>query len=66
MIGFVLPSAAAVDDLYIALIEAGHHGRQAPHDAFWGGRYAIVLDPDDNQVGLMGPIDAQRAFMPKY
>ena len=66
VIGFVLPSAAAVDDLYIALIQAGHRERQAPHDAFWGGRYAIVLDPDDNQVGLMGPIHAQRAFMPKH
>src|SRR5439155_24937679 len=34
----------------------------APHDAFWGGRHAIVLDPDHNRVGLMGPIDPQRGF----
>ena len=35
-----------------------------PHDAFWGGRYGIVLDPDLNRVGLMGPIDPKRSFTP--
>jgi len=46
------------------LTGAGYGSRLAPHDAFWGGRYAILIDPDLNQVGLMGPIDPQRGFTP--
>ena len=64
VIGFALPSSPAVDQLHAELTGAGYRSRIAPHDAFWGGRYAIVLDPDLNQVGLMGPIDPQRSFTP--
>lgn len=64
VIGFALPSSTAVDQLYAELTGAGYGSRLAPHDAFWGGRYAIVLDPDRNQVGLMGPIDPKRSFTP--
>jgi hypothetical protein len=28
-----------------------------PWDAFWGQRYAIVLDPDGNHVELSAPLD---------
>ena len=64
VIGFALPSSTEVDRLHAELTSAGYRSRLAPHDAFWGGRYAIVLDPDHNQVGLMGPIDPQRGFTP--
>lgn len=64
VIGFAMPSSAAVDDLHAELTGAGYRSRLQPHDAFWVGRYAIVLDPDLNQVGLMGPIDPRRAFTP--
>src|SRR5262249_48713811 len=57
VIGFSLPSRAAVDDLYAKLMAAGHHGQQPPCDAFWGARHAIVEDPDGNPIGLMSPID---------
>ena len=57
VIGFALPSRQAVDDMYAELTASGHPGRQPPFDAFWGGRYAIVADPDGNDVGLMSPID---------
>jgi len=38
--------------------------QQAPYDAFWGARYAIVEDPDGNAVGLMSPIDPDRRTAP--
>jgi len=37
---------AEVDRLYGEMTAAGHAGVQAPYDAFWGARYAIVEDPD--------------------
>jgi catechol 2,3-dioxygenase-like lactoylglutathione lyase family enzyme len=64
VIGFALPSGDAVDELYARVTEAGYAGRQPPYDAFWGARYAIVADPDGNEVGLMGPIDPGRQYMP--
>lgn len=42
----------------------GHKGRQPPYDAFWGARYAIVADPDGNDVGLMSPLDEKRRTWP--
>jgi uncharacterized glyoxalase superfamily protein PhnB len=65
VLGFSLPTREAVDDLYADLTGAGHVGREAPHDAFWGSRYAIVQDPDGNDVGLMSPQDRTRGFTPR-
>jgi catechol 2,3-dioxygenase-like lactoylglutathione lyase family enzyme len=64
VLGFSLPSREAVDDRYAELTSAGYVGRQPPHDAFWGARYAIVRDPDGNDVGLMSPIDPKRHSIP--
>jgi hypothetical protein len=47
------------------LTAAGYAGPQPPYDAFWGARYAIVQDPDDNDVGLMSPIDPNAKFVPQ-
>jgi catechol 2,3-dioxygenase-like lactoylglutathione lyase family enzyme len=60
VLGFALPSREAVDERYGDLTAAGYVGRQPPFDAFWGARYAIVADPDGNDVGLMSPIDESR------
>jgi uncharacterized glyoxalase superfamily protein PhnB len=57
VIGFSLPTRDVVDERYAELTSAGYAGRQPPFDAFWGARYAIVADPDGNDVGLMSPID---------
>ena len=54
----------AVDDVFAKVTAAGHAGQQAPYDAFWGARYAVVEDPDGNPVGLMSPIDADRRSRP--
>jgi catechol 2,3-dioxygenase-like lactoylglutathione lyase family enzyme len=64
VIGFSLPTRNAVDERYAELTSAGYAGRQPPFDAFWGARYAIVADPDGNDVGLMSPIDESRRTWP--
>jgi uncharacterized glyoxalase superfamily protein PhnB len=64
VIGFALPSREAVDERYAELTSAGYRGRQPPFDAFWGARYAIVADPDGNDVGLMSPMDDSRRTWP--
>ncbi len=64
VIGFRVATREDVDDLYEELTAAGHVGQQAPYDAFWGARYAIVEDPSGNAVGLMSPIDPARRSRP--
>jgi len=64
VIGFSLPTREAVDERYAALTSVGYAGRQPPFDAFWGARYAIVADPDRNDVGLMSPMDESRRTWP--
>ena len=41
-----------VDETYRQLIAAGATAHLEPWDAFWGQRYASVLDPDGNGVDL--------------
>ena len=55
-LAFLLDSPAEVDALYKELIEAGHRGHKEPWDAFWGQRYAQVVDPDGNVVDLFAPL----------
>lgn len=64
VVGFSLPSRAAVDERYAALTAAGYIGRQPPYDTFWGARYAVIEDPDGNHVGLMSPLDPARRGAP--
>jgi catechol 2,3-dioxygenase-like lactoylglutathione lyase family enzyme len=64
VLGFRLPSRAAVDETYERLTAAGHAGQQPPYDAMWGARYAVVTDPDGNAVGLMCPTDPSRRSAP--
>jgi len=49
-------SATDVDDLYDAVTAAGFTGKKKPWDAFWGQRYASIVDPDGNQVDLFAPL----------
>ncbi len=64
VLGFGLADRGAVDTTFARLVAAGHLGRRAPYDAFWGARYALVEDPDGNVVGLMSPIDPARRTPP--
>ena len=43
---------------------AGYEGAQPPYDAFWGARYAVLVDPDGNHVGLMSPSEDARKYWP--
>ena len=65
VIGCSLPSREAVDELYARVTAAGYLERQPPHDAFWSARYAVVGDPEGNDVGLMSPIDRDRGYTPE-
>lgn len=55
-LAFVCESPRAVDDLYSKLENAGHKGETKPWDAFWGQRYATILDPDGNAVDLFAAL----------
>ena len=51
-LAFKCDSPAEVDATFARLTAAGYQARRAPWDAFWGQRYAVVLDPDGNGVDL--------------
>jgi len=55
-LAFACADPAEVDATYRALGDAGYDGRKEPWDAFWGQRYAIVLDPDGNSVDLFAAL----------
>ena len=56
-LAFRCADSAEVDDVHDALVAAGHRSHLAPFDAFWGQRYATVLDPDGNPVDLFAPLE---------
>ena len=55
-LAFKCGSPAEVDAAYARITAAGYAGRKAPWDAFWGQRYAMVADPDGNNVDLFAPL----------
>ena len=60
ILGFKVDTRDEVDTLVASLASEGVAVQQAPYDAFWGARYAMVSDPDGNGVGIMSPIDPTR------
>jgi len=54
-LAFRLETPAEVDTTYEKLIAAGYDGHKAPWDAFWGQRYALIHDPDGNNIDLFAP-----------
>jgi catechol 2,3-dioxygenase-like lactoylglutathione lyase family enzyme len=57
ILGFTVETRDEVDVLVASLAADGVVVQQAPYDAFWGARYAVVSDPDGNGVGIMSPVD---------
>jgi catechol 2,3-dioxygenase-like lactoylglutathione lyase family enzyme len=51
-LAFSFASPAEVDAKYAELVGAGGVGHKEPWDAFWGMRYAVLRDPDGNEVAL--------------
>lgn len=52
VVEFGFPTAAALDTTYAALVAGGSPPRLAPFDQGGGIRYAVVEDPDQNQISL--------------
>jgi catechol 2,3-dioxygenase-like lactoylglutathione lyase family enzyme len=51
-LAFLCDSPAEVNTLYAELVAEGFHGHLEPWDAFWGQRYAVLVDPDNHLVDL--------------
>ena len=51
-LAFDCGTPAEVDATVAELVQAGATVHHEPWDAFWGQRYATVLDPDGNHVDL--------------
>lgn len=64
ILGVRLPTRQDVDSHYKTLVSEGYRARLKPHDAFWGSRYAILVDPDGHLVGISSPSDVQRQSIP--
>src|SRR5258708_35579410 len=56
VLAFACANPAEVDELHARIVEAGYQSKAEPWDAFWGQRYATVLDPDDTAVDLFAPL----------
>jgi uncharacterized glyoxalase superfamily protein PhnB len=57
-LAFHCGTPAAVDATHATVVGAGFASASDPWDAFWGQRYAQVVDPDGNVVSLFAPLDA--------
>jgi catechol 2,3-dioxygenase-like lactoylglutathione lyase family enzyme len=57
-LAFDCGSPDGVDATHDELVAAGSESHLAPWDAFWGQRYAVVLDPDGNHVELCASLPA--------
>lgn len=55
-IAFLCENAADVNATYARLMAKGYRSHKEPWDAFWGQRYAQVLDPDGNAIDLFAPL----------
>ena len=64
VVGFDVGDRQSVDLLFDQMTAAGYRGLQAPYDAFWGARYAVIEDPDGLAVGLMSDISAEHRSAP--
>ncbi len=55
-LAFRCDTPADVDVTHAAMVAAGHTSKEEPFDAFWGQRYATVLDPDGNPADFYCPL----------
>jgi catechol 2,3-dioxygenase-like lactoylglutathione lyase family enzyme len=56
VLAFECDSPEAVNETYAHVTQAGFQGKKEPFDAFWGQRYATLLDPDGNAVDLFASL----------
>jgi len=55
-LAFECADAGDVNATYARVVDAGFSSKKEPYDAFWGQRYANVIDPDGNVVDLFAPL----------
>jgi len=55
-LAFECASPAEVDETYRRVVDGGFDGKKEPSDAFWGQRYATVVDPAGNAVDLFASL----------
>jgi predicted lactoylglutathione lyase len=58
-IAFACDDPAEVDSIYQKVGELGYRQYKEPWDAFWGQRYAIVIDPDGNHVEFCAQLKSE-------
>jgi catechol 2,3-dioxygenase-like lactoylglutathione lyase family enzyme len=51
-LAFLCADAAEVDSVHADMVKAGYTSSKEPWDAVWRQRYAVLKDPDGNQVDL--------------
>lgn len=56
-LAFLCEAPAKVDELYLKIVQAGFEGEKEPWDAFWGQRYASILDPDGNSIDIFAALN---------
>lgn len=56
-LAFHCGSTTGVDETFAAVVAAGFATKGEPWDAFWGQRYAEIIDPDGNIVHLFAALD---------
>jgi catechol 2,3-dioxygenase-like lactoylglutathione lyase family enzyme len=54
-LAFLCDSPDHVDSMFADLTAKGYKAKLEPFDAFWGQRYATVLDTDGHAVDLFAP-----------
>jgi uncharacterized glyoxalase superfamily protein PhnB len=64
VVGLQVDDRSEVDELAQRVSAAGYHVAVEPYDAFFGSRYAVVVDPDGHHVGLRSPVDESAAYRP--
>lgn len=57
-IAFLCTAPSHVDAVHASIVDAGFRSHLAPFDAFWGQRYATVLDPDGTHIDLFATLEA--------
>jgi len=55
-LAFECESPDDVNETYARVTQAGFQGKTEPFDAFWGQRYATLLDADGNAVDLFASL----------
>lgn len=56
-LAFAFDSPAEVDATVLRMGELGYRIHLEPWDAFWGQRYATLIDPDGNSIDLFAALE---------